>query len=217
MAKIADFRSHRRAAAAQSSLRVLAARCARALPGSFAPPGQRAQGRPGARCTRGLACKIVQRRRTRAYRFSGNTPAFPAQWLYGLSRAHPGVSGFHASVAPRNRHIGPVGPSAPPRDLTPTTEASGPHDFAVRFSAVRLPAVRSLTELIPPRHHLRARHCRVHRILSPRFVTIMIRPSERAGMGGNMRVIWGRSQDKFRKIRIFIARLISLKPHQEAS
>jgi len=22
--------------------------------------------------------------RTRAYRFSGNTPAFPAQWLYGL-------------------------------------------------------------------------------------------------------------------------------------
>jgi hypothetical protein len=24
--------------------------------------------------------------RTRAYRFSGNTPAFPAQWLYGLCR-----------------------------------------------------------------------------------------------------------------------------------
>jgi hypothetical protein len=22
--------------------------------------------------------------RTRAYRFGGNTPAFPAQWLYGL-------------------------------------------------------------------------------------------------------------------------------------
>src|SRR6266478_1108135 len=27
------------------------------------------------------------KRRTRAYRFSGNTPAFPAQWLYGLWRA----------------------------------------------------------------------------------------------------------------------------------
>src|SRR4051812_7477117 len=26
-------------------------------------------------------------RRTRAYRFSGNTPASPAQWLYGLWRA----------------------------------------------------------------------------------------------------------------------------------
>src|SRR6185369_1565399 len=27
---------------------------------------------------------------TRAYRAAGNTPAFPAQWLYGLLRALPG-------------------------------------------------------------------------------------------------------------------------------
>jgi hypothetical protein len=26
----------------------------------------------------------AQSKRTRAYRFSGNTPAFPAQWFYGL-------------------------------------------------------------------------------------------------------------------------------------
>src|SRR4249919_4012039 len=51
---------------------------------------QRAQGRPGARCTRGLVCNSAQKTRTRAYRFSGNTPAFPAQWLYGLLRALPG-------------------------------------------------------------------------------------------------------------------------------
>src|SRR5207342_2988010 len=51
---------------------------------------ERAQGRPGARCTRGLACNCAQRTRTRAYRFSGNTPAFPAQWLYGLLGALPG-------------------------------------------------------------------------------------------------------------------------------
>ena len=56
---------------------------------SSAPRNQRAQGRPGARCTRGLACNCAQRTRTRAYRFSGNTPAFPAQWLYGLLRALP--------------------------------------------------------------------------------------------------------------------------------
>ena len=31
---------------------------------------ERAQGRPGARCTRGLACNCAQRTRTRAYRFS---------------------------------------------------------------------------------------------------------------------------------------------------
>jgi hypothetical protein len=27
---------------------------------------------------------MLWKMRTRAYRFSGNTPAFPAQWLYGL-------------------------------------------------------------------------------------------------------------------------------------
>jgi hypothetical protein len=71
---------------------------------SFGPPlVQRAQGRPGARCTRGLACNCAQRTRTRAYRFSGNTPAFPAQWLYGLLRALPGERLFchrrHAGYA----------------------------------------------------------------------------------------------------------------------
>ena len=48
------------------------------------PEIKRAQGMPGARCTRGLVCKLHKEMRTRAYRFSGNTPAFPAQWLYGL-------------------------------------------------------------------------------------------------------------------------------------
>ena len=45
---------------------------------------------PGARCTRGLVCKMHKKMRTRAYRFSGNTPTFPAQWFYGLCRALPG-------------------------------------------------------------------------------------------------------------------------------
>src|SRR4051812_43239515 len=40
---------------------------------------KRAQGRPGARCTRGLVCKVHKRKSTRAYRFSGGNPAFPAQ------------------------------------------------------------------------------------------------------------------------------------------
>src|ERR1700748_1642634 len=30
------------------------------------------------------------KKRTRAYRFSGSSPAFPAQWFYGLFRALPG-------------------------------------------------------------------------------------------------------------------------------
>jgi len=39
-----------------------------------------------ARCTR--------QKRTRAYRFSGGNPAFPAQWFYGLYRALPGERAF---------------------------------------------------------------------------------------------------------------------------
>src|ERR1700676_4196250 len=121
----------------------------------YLPSEQRAQGIPGARCTRGLVCKMCKRKRTRAYRFSGGNPAFPAQWFYGLYRALPGD---RACLTPSPREYGfvrPVGLAKPPRDLTPTAEASGPHDFAVCFSAVRLraqaiahgsirPALRSL-------------------------------------------------------------------------
>jgi len=71
-------------------LRDLAARCARGLHVRCPSGNQRAQGRPGARCTRGLACQMRKQKRTRAYRFSGSIPAFPAQWLYGLYRALPG-------------------------------------------------------------------------------------------------------------------------------
>jgi hypothetical protein len=52
---------------------------------------QRAQRRPGACCTRGLVCRLrFGKRCTRAYRYSGSIPAFPAQWLYSLLRALPG-------------------------------------------------------------------------------------------------------------------------------
>jgi hypothetical protein len=34
------------------------------------------------------------KKRTRAYRFSGGNPAFPAQWFYGLFRALPGDRAF---------------------------------------------------------------------------------------------------------------------------
>ena len=54
------------------------------------PRRWREQGMPGARCTRGLVCNKCDRKRTRAYRYRRNTPAFPAQWLYGLCRALPG-------------------------------------------------------------------------------------------------------------------------------
>jgi hypothetical protein len=128
---------------------------------------QRAQGRPGARCTRDLVCKIVQKVRTRAYRFSGDTPAFPAQWLDGLYRALPGDRACLTPSPSGSWCGGPVGLFAPPQDLTPTAEASGPHDFAVRlapFVSVPLIAHRSLRTR--PAITFHARRCRVHRIPS---------------------------------------------------
>ena len=58
---------------------------------------QRAQGRPGARRTRGPVCDRCNKMCTRAYRFGGNTPAFPAQWLYGLYEFAL-VTGFLATI-----------------------------------------------------------------------------------------------------------------------
>ena len=97
------------------------------------------------------------KKRTRAYRFSGSCPAFPAQWFYGLLRALPGEPGFLATIASvmRKHH----------RRLDASVGASGPHDFAVRISAAR------------PRASIARRRHRVHRIPLQRSVTIAIRPS----------------------------------------
>ena len=116
---------------------------------------QRAQGRPGARCTRGLVCKMHKKKRTRAYRFSGGNPAFPAQWFYGLFRALPGDRAFLPPSPPRSLLL---------ENLTP---ASGCQDHTTSPSA--------LAPLVLRRH-------RVHRIPHPTSVTTAKRPSYRGGM-----------------------------------
>jgi len=94
------------------------------------PPNQRAQGRPGARRTRGLVCHYAHGKRcTRAYRFGGSIPAFPAQWLYGLLRALPGERLF-CLRRPRGAFA--------PCGLSASTTAPEPHDFTVRVSHTRL-------------------------------------------------------------------------------
>jgi hypothetical protein len=72
---------------ASRSRRRLRARFAKNVPPSEI---QRAQGMPGARCTRSLACKIKQAYERSHHGHTGNHPAFPAQWFYGLLRALPG-------------------------------------------------------------------------------------------------------------------------------
>jgi hypothetical protein len=87
------------------------------------------------------------------------------------------VTGFLATVA--NELL---------RRLDASVGASGPHDFAVRFSAVRPHAKSAL------------RHCRVHRIPIPRKMTIMIRPSFGTGRW-TKRTDLGPESSDFRKIR----------------
>src|SRR5258707_7518674 len=75
-------------------LRIPAARCARAL--LQLPPSQekkRAQGKPGARCTRGLVCKTAQKR---AHEHTGSADAsgLTCAVVYGLLRALPGERAF---------------------------------------------------------------------------------------------------------------------------
>ena len=125
--------------------------CARGLLENFPPSCQRAQGRPGARCTRGPVCNCAQKTRTRAYRYRRNIPAFPAQWLYGLLRALPGERLFC--------HRRPQ--EAASHGLDASTATSGPHDFAVRIE----PHVSrsSRVHRIPP--HVRDdRHRPSHRV-----------------------------------------------------
>jgi hypothetical protein len=75
----------------------------------------------------------AQSKRTRAYRFSGNTPAFPAQWFYGLYRA---LLGDRLDCHRRPRE------ALASHELDASIGASGPHDFAVRVApfVLRAPA-----------------------------------------------------------------------------
>jgi hypothetical protein len=52
---------------------------------------------PGAGRTRSLVCEKIEMHTSSQVR--PKHPALPAQWLYGLLRALPGVSGFLATVA----------------------------------------------------------------------------------------------------------------------
>jgi hypothetical protein len=54
---------------------------------------------PGARCTRGLACKMHKGKRTRAYRFSGGNPTFPAQWFTAYTVLSPVIGLLTPSLA----------------------------------------------------------------------------------------------------------------------
>jgi hypothetical protein len=64
--------------------------------------------------------------RTRAYRSSGEHPAFPAQWLYGLCRALPGEPSSVATVAPEKLASQELGASFGRQNHTILPYASAP-------------------------------------------------------------------------------------------
>src|SRR3979490_327739 len=110
-----------------------------------------------------------KQRRTRAYRFSGSSPAFPAQWFYGLLRALPGDRAF----------LPPSPAKVAFRELDASVGASGPHDFAVRIKCSR------------QQHHLRPPHPRSN-VRDDRE-----RPSEWDGMANHIALIWGSEKPKY--------------------
>ena len=83
---------------------------------------------PDARCTRGLVCNVHKKVRTRAYRAAENI-------------RHSLRNGFTAYnvISPENGSFASVAPwkLLPPRCIDASNAASGPHAFAVRFSAAR--------------------------------------------------------------------------------
>ena len=91
----------------------------------FALGSQRAQGRPGARCTRGLMRSVHKKC---AHEHTGPAESIRPSLRNGFTayfELSP-VNGSFATVAPQEALL--------PKELDASTAASGPHDFAVRFT-----------------------------------------------------------------------------------
>ena len=95
---------------------------------------------PGAQCTRSLVCAWGGKyAHEYSQRGRPDHPTFPHAMVYGLFRTLPGDRAF----------LSPSLAKVAFRKLDASVEASGPHDFAVRISAVRY---RHLSvHCIPPR------------------------------------------------------------------
>src|SRR5450756_886023 len=92
------------------------------------PSNERACGMPGARCTRSPVCEVGSKKCTRVFTaVAPKSSGIPHAMVYGLYVISP-VIGFLATVIPEKLAS---------QELDASAEASGPHDFAIRFSVVR--------------------------------------------------------------------------------
>ena len=108
----------------------------------FTPSNERAWGMPGARCTRSLVCAWGNKyAHEYSQRVTGNTPAFPHAMVLRLIPCSPRRSAF-LSPSPCGRwRVAPGRAQHTSARLDAGVEASGPHVFTVRISAVRQHAV----------------------------------------------------------------------------
>src|SRR5207247_2286358 len=109
--------------------RILATLIARGLQFRFALLEIEGAGKTGCLLHPRSRVRFAQTKLHTSIQGSGNTPAFPAQWLYGLLRALPGERLF-LPLSP-SRSFASLG-------LNASTAAPEPHDFAVRVRRVRL-------------------------------------------------------------------------------
>ena len=138
-------------------------------------PQKREQRMPGARCTRGLVCKIVRRN---AHEHTGSAEAIRHSLRNGLTAYAVLSPATNSSCHRRCRLDGssdPVGSYQPPTAWH-QRRVSGPHGFAVR-NLRRRPACRlPLTSFARPAITLPA-DAAASTASQPAFVTIAIRPS----------------------------------------
>jgi hypothetical protein len=127
--------------ASRTCVRIAAARCARVLRGIAALAKHR-EGAGKAGCALHPRSRVQRqnRKRTRAYRFSGGNPAFPARWVTAYSALSP-VTGLSCHRHPRKVLL-----------LANLTPASGRQDHTASPSAPPAIVCRRLrVHRIPPR------------------------------------------------------------------
>jgi hypothetical protein len=156
---------------------------------------QRAQGKPGARCTRSLVCSVLVAHECSHHRSPGH-PAFPAQWFYGLCRALPGDEFVLVTVIGGLKVCRTRSGS---KNLRQLDTSNGCQDHTVLPSAHTPFVCAPLIAHRPCRPALRS-PLRAGAVAStasrPASVTIASRPSGDETVG-DVKVIWVRREGKY--------------------
>jgi hypothetical protein len=123
----------------RTRLRVLAARCARSFAFRLPSGKKRAQGRPGARCTRGLAGCLQKEMLPTSIQVQRRTSGLPCAMALRLIRDRPGDPAFRDTIA--------LGQLSPPSNLTPAsgrrTQSTSPYANKPRSSVVAFASIAS--------------------------------------------------------------------------